>query len=1265
MALTLILALLILLVSSIGDAQAPWVFIDGDTGDVNVVVNYWPGTDKYGRPSINPDGSFYPNDQFWVKYKVYVKPGLKFAGVQIHYDASALEIVKEQGWGSDSGLALFRVKPNASPGLYTIIVRAKAIREIIGSGGTIRVTKGGADVTAFYDVIVIEHPPPVNETETPENQTATMRVRYAMSSSAYDAIPIIVAAAAATAPKLEVRSLGWTTWFDIFRGTVCGARGILYDSGGRPVANSDIVVEFKKRNLWTGAEWIVQKRVKTSGNGYFVAEDTCNPLTEAFIGVQAWAEKPGYLPSWSLLVDVDPASARVEQGRSFLVGVRVHLIGRYTAVPVSLSVEGAPSGCETVFEIRSGEVNGSSPLQTVLMLNVDPSTPTGKYSVTIVASSDSKAASAAAFSLEVIEPVIIYSSVSFIAYGLGSDAIGTALTIDGSINLESRNLPHIEYWQVNTLHSYSWASSLDSELSNENVTIYYVLRSARAVENYIADAAITINVVEYDPRFTYMVYTIPKSPGESSFEKHFAVIIRYDGNGPEGKLDQRAVFEGWRWDGWASRVSPQQEAVGLAGVPSLVNIKPEDASSLMKELQQLFNLTSGVTFSATGIDEDTDGVILKVDDEQLTYYMLPKTYKWPVNTTHTYEWSTRMPVYKLIMGPGGAYYMSASDEWFSLEYVQVTFPQLGVNATGKDVMQLAEQFTGQLMAKLRSPSGKITVTGLGNKVVAAYSHNKYLRSIAGSAGVGASDALKLLNAQFPVYFNNESRYAKFIFDLDDMVAQEAHRQLFNSSITYVISFTSDMFRSHAYNVNYTCPLEYYKKMVNATAFKWNPTDEKWDIDHDVMVETIFDVSFNTTEAEWFMGDVKEKGADEIMLRMAEEDVYDCHQQYFGGRGSAIGMMLRTSAFYYNLNATAGWGAYVTGSLPQPSDAWTEEVETKEAWWGSPTSNTTKDTGRKAAGSASIKVEEKKAPTASAILTLLRPIESLPQSRLAFKIFLGEGFNGKINVYIEGEQTVNYTATVPVGRWVVVSVSGLPNKARRVGIYAELQSEGGAFWVDDLVFSTVSVWAWDKKTTVEKTVYVNFASDEPFLVYVNLDPSSPLPVNVTADDAQFCRLNVTATPELGGLTSITVYHVLDAPPALNFRNPPVDGLQLKKILTFNLTAPEHRLAEMNFSGYQGYTAIHGGVLGYSGNYEINLSKTPEMEALPNYNATLLLIEAENVWGTKFRAIVAVKPWAKPPLQIMFEQVAYVLLAIAVAAVIIGLIIRFCRESLGKG
>ncbi|MEM2778314.1 MAG: hypothetical protein QXH00_06460 [Candidatus Jordarchaeales archaeon] len=1404
--LTFIVAVSLLFASLLASSVASpaWVEVSGDSGKVNVIINYWPGTDKFGKPSVNPDGSFYPNDRLWVKYDVYVAEGLSFSGVQTLYDQSAFEKLQDIGWGSTSGTALFKVKADASPGLYDFRVKAEASTTVeTGVSGSVDVTFEGVDVYAYYraecllTILAAEHgttnPAPgsywcvkdtsVSVTAVPDayyevdywlldgryagsSNTVTVvmdaphtlqpvfrRIQYSLSISAtaggttspppgtylYDAgtyasvsaIPdanytfshwvldgeeagssssisvfmdsshwltavfqeagggenatgvalgtemgksvqgkLLRASLVVQAePKLVIRDLKWTTWFDLFRGSVCQATGYLYDSNGKAIAYSDVVVEFLKRNFWTGETRVVSKIVRTNGRGYFAAEETCNPLFESFLGVQAWAEKPGYLPSWSLSAYLDPYSASVGKGSGFLAGVRVYLNGRYTAVPVTLSVEGVPPACSASFEPPSGDVDGLTLFQSVMALKVLETAATGNYTLTVEASSG-KVSCTASFQLEVTEPVHVPSSVRFTAYGLDADARGVALVLDGSQSIYASQLPYTANWETNTRHSYSWTEVLGARVEGKR----YVFEKAAVTTHYVSVATVRVEVARYDPQFTVLVYTMPKSPGNNSYEKHFAVIVRYDGNGPEKDLGKRAVFEGWDWYGHASRISAQQQLTGLTSIMGLAEMKPEDIARNLQTIMQLFNMTQGITFSATGIDAKTEGTLLKVDGESLTVEALPKTYSWPENTTHTYEWSVEMPVYKWVESPrwGTGHYEKVEDEWFSFEYALVMLPQLEIkgNVTLEEAQKLTEEFMAKL-AKLPSPRGTINATKVGNRVTGVYSHNKLLKSIAEEAGV-EYNALRFVNFQLPVFFSNESRYAKFIFDLDDKVAAEALNMCYNTSLCYRISFTSSAFtpQTHAFTVNFTCPLEYYQKAVDAKAFRWDPVVKNWTIDHTVRIEAFFTSAFNSTEEDWFRDYLKNQTVDETMFKMAAEDMYECHAQYFGGVGSASGVMNRTSAFYYNLNATAGRGRPYLGVYPPDRDALTEAIESAYAWWDSPSCKVSADSSRRTAGSSSVRVDADDVATACAVLHLIKPVDAFiggqpaDWGKLSFDIYLDEGCSGNVTVMLLlPSGAVSMSEIVEVGSWQTVMFPAA-GRITAVGIYCELAEPSGRFWIDRLYFAKAWLWEWSGAVSLEKTVYVNFASDEPYTLYVNMDPASPLPVNVTSDDVKASRLTVDAAPQLGGLANVTVYAVTYAPLGYKPEDVPVGQLQLRKLFTVNLTAPEQWIEEMNFSGYRGYSAIRGGVLGFAGQTELLVVKDPEMKALPGYNATLLLIEAENVWGTKFHTVVAVQPWGKTFWEVAFEQIAMALIGIAIAAVIVGLVIKFLRESRGQ-
>jgi hypothetical protein len=83
-------------------------------------------------------------------------------------------------------------------------------------------------------------------------------------------------------------------------------------------------------------------------------------------------------------------------------------------------------------------------------------------------------------------------------------------------------------------------------------------------EQVIDSSSVTVEVVAYEPHFTVpLTYLILQAEGRTSFEKPFAIIARYDGNGPERRLDQRALIEGFTWMGCAAKAVYDEEVRGF------------------------------------------------------------------------------------------------------------------------------------------------------------------------------------------------------------------------------------------------------------------------------------------------------------------------------------------------------------------------------------------------------------------------------------------------------------------------------------------------------------------------------------------------------------------------------------------------------------------------------------------------------------------------------------------------------------------------------
>jgi len=1355
-------------------SSAPILNCRGDLDRISVAVNYAPGTDKYGKPSVNPDGTFYPGDQIWVSYSVHVG-GDFFEGVEALFDQSVFEKIRDDGWGSTLGSALFKVKLGARSGTYAFTVKARGSETAkTGKDGSVTVTYGGVEVNAYYhaeysltilsaengtsdpapgtywyregstvsvkaipsrgyeldywllDNVNVGSSNPINvrmdaaHSLKPvfKRKSYTLTITVALGRGTTDPAPgtyvyyeeIYVTVTAipdegfvfldwivdghtdksnpitlymdkshsiaaifvpenqggsveaspsgwvsgwvpptsspAASNKLIIKDLNFSTWFDVFRGKVFCASGYLIDSAGNRIAYSPVVVEFRKNNLFTNVAWTIQKVVWTNGRGYFVAEDSCNPLFESFLGVRAWAEKDGYLPSWSLSISVAPSSVVLGQDGAVLVGLIVSLSGRYTPVPVTVAAS-LPPDCSASFFPEPGEVDGLTPLQSTLLISAPSTAPIGDYAAAITVSSGLVSAEAA-LSIRITEPIRYDSAVTFRASGLRSDAANQTLIIDGNLTVNARMLPYTAAWKTGTQHSYRWMNIVSSTVKGKR----YVFEEARVTIRYLSEATVEVEVVEYNPQFTItLIYTMPNGLGGNSYEKPFVVVLRYDGNGPEGNLGQRAIIENWAWSGYASRIPMQQGFISATDI-----FKPK---LTVEEITKLFNATNifsisslgQVEFAISGIDGETEGVALYVDGEAVDVHLLPKSYRWPENTTHAYRWVQRLPVFD---GGQGVW-----DEAFTFRHVLVMSPEIKglenlVNGSGsqtniEDLYNLISQ-----SYRLDSPSGTVNATALGNRIVGVYSHDKLLDGVAGQVNVG-HEALVCATPGYPIYFNNESRYAKLVFDLDDRVARQAMNLGYNTSITYSITLSNNMFTvtPHTIPISYTCPLEFYWKSVSAVAYKWSGA---WNIDSTVRIEALFDAAFNFTEKEWFEGYFQSQNVDDETLKIALQDLYDCMPQYFAGAGEASGSMLRISPYYYNLNVTAGRGSFKIGAVPE-RDEWTEMVESKLWRWFSPASTVSVDSFS-VRGSASIRVHGKGSRSASAILRFVRYIEATPSTTLKFKLYLGDGFSGNVTVYVEGGGgAVNRTMLVDPKKWIEVSVGGIPDKANQVGIYAELIDEEGSFRVDDLRFEGAKVWVWSEKTSIERTVYVDFAVEEPFMVYVNMDPNSPLQANVTSDTPKSSRILVDAVPELGGLSRIAVYALQGTPPS-NLTE--ISTAHLRFLSALNLTGgnkPAEGIGGFNF--YRGYTRIYGSVLGFSGQVEILINKDPTVVAQPGGNESLLLVEAVNVWGTKFRTVVSVQPYGKTEWEIMMEEVGRYIVYIVIAAVVISIAIYLVK------
>ena len=395
----------------------------------------------------------------------------------------------------------------------------------------------------------------------------------------------------------------------------------------------------------------------------------------------------------------------------------------------------------------------------------------------------------------------------------------------------------------------------------------------------LAEATLTVRVVEYDPHFVVALsYTVPTGNGSSSYEKPFALIVRYDGNGPDHNLGQRAILDDYVWEGYAQKM-PDIAQMQQALIPNLT------VASFLNQSTNTQFLTQGLT------DEANDSqIVLRVDGQSFTNNELPLVFFWETNTNHTYIWTQTLSAVD-----------GLSYEWFEWQ-ASLTFPP-AINPNLAYLTVSQEDLQNQILDQINSPKGTLTPTPFGNTITAMYSHNKDIEQIAKNIGVDKNQTLHTLN-KTPQYFTLQERYAKLQYQLDPKVAKELINQNF-TTLYYNLTLGCNLFGTPRYfEANFTCEHEYFNKPINTTAYKWNPIQQNWTTDNTVNIEATFECALNTTTTDILRSNLEEQTNDPIALKMTLDDLYDSGPQTFKGTGTIEANLKHASPLYYNLKITA-------------------------------------------------------------------------------------------------------------------------------------------------------------------------------------------------------------------------------------------------------------------------------------------------------------------------------------------------------------------------
>ena len=435
------------------------------------------------------------------------------------------------------------------------------------------------------------------------------------------------------------------------------------------------------------------------------------------------------------------------------------------------------------------------------------------------------------------------------------------------------SLSEVSGWNVWEIKKSASAGKYALTVTAEAV---YTSASGRKVK-VSSSESLTVEVAAYDPHFTVLAsYLMLNMPGETAFQKPFALIVRYDGNGPDGNLDQRAIIDGFNWMGYAF-------------------------TNMTAESQAIPSPNPGETvFYAEGLGPDMVDPytpVIMVDGVQYYAADLPLRFRWPAGSNHTYEW---MEEVWCIVDPQARFVYC---ELFGMNRTgTVTQSIFGGTVAGYYVLSKdLVYFAGGVEEPVEWLSTVEVATNISEITNGA---GDLMLQISNITGRIDSDTVKLLYDRrlYPLVFDRNLRYAKLMVDVNDTVADRVQESIYRELDVYA-TFTSEAFSPQPidlFTANYSYVEQDYMQPFTAKAYRLE--DEEWMIDDDVWMRIIFSPVQNVT-ADVYAAFYEQILTDEVALEMMRQDYAEIPDQIFTGRGEVNGEVLNY-IFLYNLTVSA-------------------------------------------------------------------------------------------------------------------------------------------------------------------------------------------------------------------------------------------------------------------------------------------------------------------------------------------------------------------------
>jgi len=213
--------------------------------------------------------------------------------------------------------------------------------------------------------------------------------------------------------------------------------------------------------------------------------------------------------------------------------------------------------------------------------------------------------------------------VTFTASGLGSDASGTVLVVDG-VGYKHSDLPVSFTWDVGSKHTFEWKSPIGAGSGKRYVwTSTSGLSSARSGTITVPSGGGSVSA-SYKKQYYLTMQASPSeggsvSPSSGWHDAGSKVTI------------SASPSSGYRFDRWVG--SGSGSYTGASSSARITMNAPITETAY-------FVKTGTVTFSASGLSSDASGTVLVVDGTSYTYSDLPVSFTWDAGTKHTFEWKS-------------------------------------------------------------------------------------------------------------------------------------------------------------------------------------------------------------------------------------------------------------------------------------------------------------------------------------------------------------------------------------------------------------------------------------------------------------------------------------------------------------------------------------------------------------------------------------------------------------------------------------------------